>query len=128
MLQAKELHKMEDQRKAYRMRAMRPVLANLFGSIKTHAQQNPESPYYAFDVPSFVFGYPLFNHAEAVEYIYETLVEQGFQVWKTPPSILFISWMKPVPKKDVKFVPPKAGPDYRPFVYDESALSYLARK
>jgi hypothetical protein len=104
---------------------MRPVLAGLFQSIKVHSQQNPESPCYAFDVPSFVFGYPLYNHAEAIEYVKETLEEQGFQVWKVPPSVLMISWMKPT-AKTVKPIP-KPGPDYRPFVYDESAFAYLSR-
>jgi hypothetical protein len=126
MLQAKELWKQEDERKAYRMRAMRPVLAGLFQSIKTHAQQNPESPIFAFDVPSFVFGYPLYNHAEAIQYVKETLEEQGFQVWSVPTSVLMISWMKPQPKT-AKPAIPKAGPDYRPFVYDESSFSYLTK-
>jgi len=127
MLQAKDLQKQSEAQKAARMRAMRPVLHNLFNSIKVHAQQNPDSPYFAFDVPSFVFGYPLYNHQEAVEYIVETLTEQGFQVWKTPPAVLFISWMKSV-KKETKAIVPKTGPDYRPFVYDESAFSYLANR
>jgi hypothetical protein len=128
MLQAKELHKQSEQQKLNRMRAMKPVLNNLFQSIKTHATVNPESPYFAFDVPSFVFGYPLYDHKEAIEFVYDTLIEQGFQVWKTPPSILFISWMKPSKKDIAKATVPKTGPDYRPFVYDESAFSYLARK
>ena len=125
MLQAKELWKNEDERKMHRMRAMRPVLSGLFQSIKVHAQQNPGSPYYAFDVPSFVFGYPLYDHAEAIEFVKQTVEEQGFQVWTVPPSVLIISWMKPVKQNATKV--PKPGPDYRPFVYDESAFAYLAK-
>ena len=59
----------------------------------------------------------------------ETLEEQGFCVWRVnTPSVLFISWMKPV--KDIKDVPkpPRSGPDYRPFVYDESAFAFLTRQ
>ncbi len=108
---------------------MRPVLAGLFNSIKVHAQQNPGSPFYAFDVPSFVFGYPLYDHAEAIVYVKETLEEQGFQVWYIPEATLLISWMKPPPKSGgPKPPPPKPGPDYRPFVYDESAFAYLTRR
>jgi hypothetical protein len=131
MLQAKELWKQEDFRKEHRMKAMRPVLTNLFSSIKVHAQQNPSSPFMAFDVPGFVFGYPLYDHNEAIQYVHDVLVEQGFKVWKTPPSVLFISWMKPVAKQSTSsstFVPPRTGPDYRPFVYDESAFSFLSRQ
>jgi hypothetical protein len=126
MLQAKELQKQADERKHSSLRAMRPVLTNLMASLKQHARQNPDSPYFAFDVTAFVFGYPLYDHQDAIDYIYDTLVENGYQVWKTPPSVLFISWMKPA--KQVSSAPkaPKPGPDYRPCVYDESALSYLA--
>lgn len=129
MLNAKELWKENEQQKANRMKAMRPVLAGLFQDIKKHSIHNPDAPYFVFDVPGFVFGYPLFNHDEAVVYVKETLEEQGFSVTRgtTPPSILFISWMKPTPKKEAP-KPPKPGPDYRPFVYDEAAFSFLTRK
>jgi hypothetical protein len=127
MLQAKELWKAEDERKSHRMKAMRPVLAGLFNDIKRHAQINPESPMMAFNVPSFVFGYPLFDHDEAINYIQETLEEQGFKVWRAPPAYLMISWMKPVKQTREAVKPPKPGPDYRPFVYEESAFAYLTR-
>ena len=130
MLQAKELWKAEDERKAGRMRAMRPVLAGLFNAIKLQSQQSPTSPYYAFDVPSFVFGYPLFDHIEAIQYVQETLEEQGFQVWRaSTPSILMISWMKPVKTqtRESSAKPTKTGADYRPFVYDDSAFAFLTR-
>ena len=70
----------EDQRTA-NMQAMRPVLTTLMAQIKTHATTNPNAPYMTFDVPSFLFGYPLYNHREAIDYIKETLEEQGFTVW-----------------------------------------------
>ncbi len=127
MLQAKELWKAEEERKAYKMRAMRPVLAGLSNDIKRYAQLNPDSPLFAFNVPSFVFGYPLYDHEEAIQYIQETLEEQGFRVWRAPPSVLMISWMKPAKSQKESVKPPKPGPDYRPFVYDESAFAFLTR-
>lgn len=127
MLQAKELWKAAEERKAYHMRAMRPVLAGLSNDIKKHAQLNPDSPVFAFNVPSFVFGYPLYDHEEAIQYVHETLEEQGFRVWRVPPSILMISWIKPVKQQKESVKPPKPGPDYRPFVYDESAFAFLTR-
>ena len=125
MLNAKELWRDEEHRKIHRMRAMRPVLAGLFQSIKVHAQQNPGSPYFAFEVPSFVFGYPLFDHAEAIDFVKTTFEEQGFQVWNVPPNLLMISWMKPARQTAAKPGIPKPPVDYRPFVYDESAFAYL---
>ena len=127
MLQARELWKAEEERKSHRMRAMRPVLAGLFADLQRHSQLNPESPMMAFNVPSFVFGYPLYDHNEAIVYVKETLEEQGFKVWVAPPATLMISWMKPVKQTRETPKPPKPGPDYRPFVYDESAFAFLTR-
>lgn len=128
MLQAKELWRAEEERKSYKMRAMRPVLAGLSNDIKKHSQLNPNSPMYAFEVPSFVFGYPLYDHEEAIQYVKETLEEQGFRVWRCHGAVLFISWMKPAKQQKESIKPPKPGPDYRPFVYDESTFAFLTGK
>ena len=129
MLRAKELWQAAEEKKAHRLKAMRPVLSGIFTAIKHHAATSTDNPYYATEVPSFVFGYPLYDHEEAIVYVKETLEEQGFCVWRVnTPSVLFISWMKPI--KDIKDVPkpPRSGPDYRPFVYDESAFAFLTRQ
>ena len=128
MIKAQDLWKQVEQQKTIKMNAMKPVLSNLFSQLKTHAATHPESPVFAFDVPSFVFGYPLFDHREAVQYCKEFLEERGFQVWVTG-SVLVISWIKPVKNtKTSSFVPPATGPSYRPFVYDESAMEFLRSK
>ena len=118
MLRASDLWKQEEQQRTVNMQAMRPVLSNLCSQIKSHAATNPDAPYMAYDVPTFVFGYPLYKHAEAVQYVKETLEEQGFKVWIAYNGTLLISWIKSNSKKPV---PPKSG-DYRPFVYDEAAM------
>lgn len=130
MLRAKDLWRQSEERKMQRMAAMRPVLAQLFSKIKTHAAQNPESPYMAFDVPTFVWGFPLYSVEDAISHLHEILSEQGYQVWTVPPKTLFISWMKPA-KEDKKnshgvSLPPRT--EYRPFVYDDAAFSFLANK
>lgn len=127
MLKANDLWKQTEQQHIVKMNAMKPVLANLFAQLKTHASCHPDSPVFAFDVPSFVFGYPLFDHKQAIQYCKETLEERGFQVWTTN-STLVISWIKPVKQSSKGFVPPTTGPSYRPFVYDDSALEFLRSK
>jgi len=123
MLRARDLWKQTEDQKTMNMQAMRPVLTTLFAQIKTHASTNPNAPYMTFDVPSFVFGYPLYNHREAIEYIKETLEEQGFTVWVAYTGTLMISWMQQGSGKrgGVK-LPTRSAADYRPFVYDESAM------
>jgi hypothetical protein len=125
-LNARDLWKQTDQQRTIKMNAMKPVLANLFALLKTHAAKYPDSPVFAFDVPSFVFGYPLFNHTEAIQYCKELLEERGFQVWISG-STLVISWIKPAKNSTKTFVPPQQV-GYRPFVYDDSALELLRSK
>lgn len=119
MLRARDLWKQTEDQRSASMQAMRPVLATLFAQVKTHAATNPAAPYMTFDVPSFVFGYPLYNHREAIDYIKETLEEQGFTVWVAYNGTLLISWMKSGKVKSTVKAPTN---DYRPFVYDESAM------
>jgi hypothetical protein len=125
MLRAKDLWKQEEERKTSKMLAMRPVLSNLSSQLKLHAIHNPQAPYLVFDVPSFVFGYPLFDHREAVDYVRDALLEQGFQVWVAANLSLVISWIKPQAQAPRIRAPPKSGADYRPFVYDDSAMNFL---
>lgn len=120
MLRARDLWKQTEDQRTVNMQAMRPVLTTLMAQIKTHATTNPNAPYMTFDVPSFVFGYPLYNHREAIDYIKETLEEQGFTVWIAYTGTLMISWMRAGKVRNTTAV--KSTNDYRPFVYDESAM------
>ena len=121
MLRARDLWKQTEEQRTINMQAMRPVLTTLMAQIKTHAATNPAAPYMTFDVPSFVFGYPLYNHREAIDYIKETLEEQGFTVWVAYNGTLLISWMRAANGK-VRQTAKAPTNDYRPFVYDESAM------
>ena len=122
MLRARDLWKQTEDQRTINMQAMRPVLTTLMAQIKTHATTNPNAPYMTFDVPSFVFGYPLYNHREAIDYIKETLEEQGFTVWVAYNGTLLISWMKSGKVRQTSSKPTSNSGDYRPFVYDESAM------
>uniref|UniRef100_A0A6C0HL35 Uncharacterized protein n=1 Tax=viral metagenome TaxID=1070528 RepID=A0A6C0HL35_9ZZZZ len=124
MLRARDLWKQTEDLRSANMQAMRPVLTTLFAQVKTHAATNPNAPYMTFDVPSFVFGYPLYNHREAIDYIKETLEEQGFTVWVAYNGTLLISWMRAANGKarQTTSSKPAGSADYRPFVYDESAM------
>ena len=123
MLRARDLWKQTEDQRSVNMQAMRPVLTTLMAQIKTHATTNPSAPYMPFDVPSFVFGYPLYNHREAIDYIKETLEEQGFTVWVAYTGTLLISWMRSGKvRQSSSSKPTSSSGDYRPFVYDESAM------
>ena len=48
--------------------------------------------YCIFDVPDFVFGYPLYNLNECMGYLLQELTKRGFQVQYMFPRTLIISW------------------------------------
>lgn len=133
MLPANTLWKRDDEKRTQRLAATRVILAQVFTKIKTHVMQTVDTPYLAYQVPSFVFGYPLFNLPEAVQSVKETLEEQGYQVWIVHPGdTLFISWMKPQKGGQGSGARPKTVPvresSYRPFVYDDASLQVLREK
>lgn len=130
MLPANALWKQAEKRKVQKLSACKAILAQIFLRIRNQSNTAPESPYIAYPVPSFVFGYPLYSVNDAVPYLKETLEEQGYQVWVTHPNTLFISWMKPDKKDQRKLAygPSKSAASYRPFVYDESSLQILREK
>jgi len=45
-----------------------------------------------FDVPSFIFGYPLFNVNDCITYVTNELKSNGFIVHYIFPNKLYISW------------------------------------
>lgn len=129
MLSANALWKQEEQRKTQRLAATRVLLAQIFHKIKQQVVQQPDAPYIVYPVPSFVFGYPLYNVEEAVQYLYQTLLDQRYQVWVVEGPSLFISWVKPNHGPSTsRSLQPKPTSNYRPFVYDESSLAYLREK
>jgi hypothetical protein len=130
MLPANTLWKKDEEKKTYRLAATRVILAQVFAKIKTHVIQTVDSPYIVYQVPSFVFGYPLYSLPEAILYVKETLEEQGYQVWVVHPGdTLFISWMKPQKSGGGRQrVAPSHEASYRPFVYDNASLRVLREK
>jgi hypothetical protein len=105
------------------MAAMTPVMAQIQAKIRTHAAHHSNAPYIVYEVPTYVFGYPLFSLAEALEYLTQTLSKAGYWVWIVETKFLMISWLKPVKTKDLG--KPILATNYRPMVYDPSNLMFL---
>lgn len=116
MLKAKEVWDEQETRKEQRMAAMRPVLSQLYAKIRKQAIHAPNAPYVVFEIPTYVFGYPLFQLTEAREYLINTLQPAGFLVWVVDEKYLLISWIK-TPAKGNTYRPPLMT-NYRPMPYD----------
>jgi len=123
MLKAREVWEEQEERRERRMMAMRPVMSQMYAQIRKQATHSPNAPYIVFEVPSYVFGYPLFNVIEARDYLMKVLADGGYMVWVVDDKYLLISWMM-VNGKNASHRPPLLT-NYRPQVYDPSTLGSM---
>ena len=127
MLKAKEVWEEQEARKEQRMAAMRPVLSQLYGQIRRHAIHSPNAPYVVFEIPPYVFGYPLYQLSEAREYLTHTLQQSGFLVWVIDEKYLLVSWIKTTTGNNRAQYRPPLITNYRPQVYDPTTMGSMLR-
>lgn len=123
MLKANDIWNEQEQRRSNRMAAMGPVIEQIQAKIKQQAIHNTNAPYILYEVPTYVFGYPLFSLKEAVQYLVTEFGRAGYWVWLVDEKFLFISWLKPVKTRDLG--KPILVTNYRPQVYDPSTLAFM---
>lgn len=123
MLRATDVLQEQQQRRDNRMAAMTPVIAQIQAKIRQQAIHNTNAPYILYDVPTYVFGYPLFSLKEALEYLVGEFSKAGYWVWVVESKYLFISWVKAVKSRDGG--KPILTTNYRPQVYDPSSIVFL---
>jgi hypothetical protein len=126
MLKARDVWDEQEARKEQRMSAMRPVLAQLYAKIRRQAIHAPNAPYVVFEIPEYVFGYPLYQMSEARDYVMKTLQTSGYMVWVTDNKYLFVSWLKTTAGRNTNYRPPITT-NYRPQVYDPTTLGNMLR-
>lgn len=123
MMSARDVWEEQEDRRNNRMAAMNPVMAQIEAKIKQQATHNPNAPYILYEVPTFVFGYPLFSLKEAIEYLITQYSKAGYWVWNVDQKYLFISWIKPVKTRDLG--KPILATNYRPAPYDPSMYAFM---
>lgn len=125
MLKARDVWDEQEERRQSRMGAMNPVIAAIQAKIKQQAIHNANAPYIIYEVPTYVFGYPLFSLPDALEFLVKEFSKAGYWVWIVETKYLMISWIKPVKTRDGG--KPILATNYRPQVYDPSTLAFMAR-
>lgn len=126
MLRARDVWDEQEQRRENRMAAMNPVIAQIQAKIKQQAIHNTNAPYILFEVPTYVFGYPLFSLKEAVQYLVSEFAKAGYWIWVVDEKFLFISWMKPVKTRDLG--KPMLATNYRPMPYNPEFFAYMSNQ
>jgi len=125
MLKAREVWNEQEGRRLNRMAAMGPVMTQIQSKIRQQAVHNTNAPYIIYEVPSFVFGYPLYSMQEAIEFLVKEYSLAGYWIWVVDQKYVLISWIKPIKTKDIGR--PMLATNYRPQVYDPSAIAFMAR-
>jgi len=125
MLKAREIWNEQEQRRLNRMAAMVPVMGQIQAKIRQQAIHNSNAPYIIYEVPTYVFGYPLFKLSEALEFLVKEYSSAGYWVWIVETKYLMISWIKPIKTRDIG--KPILATNYRPQVYDPSTIAFMAR-
>jgi len=124
MLKANDIWNEQEQRRSNRVAAMGPVIEQIQAKIRQQAIHNTNAPYILYEVPTYVFGYPLFSLKEAIQYLVSEFGRAGYWVWVVDEKYLFISWLKPVKTRDLGR--PILATNYRPMPYDPIYMSYIA--
>jgi hypothetical protein len=122
MMRANEVLSEQEQIKQARMGAMRPIITQIEHKIREQAIHNMNAPYILYEVPSFIFGYPLYSMKDAIEWLMNEILRGGYWVWNVNETYLLISWLKPVKTKDIGR--PVLTTNYRPMPYDSTFMPH----
>jgi hypothetical protein len=98
----------------------------LYAKIRKQAIHAPNAPYVLFEIPTYVFGYPIFQVQEARDYLTKTLEQSGYLVWTVDEKYLLVSWVKTTAGRANSYRPPIVT-NYRPQVYDPSTIGSMFR-
>lgn len=120
MLRARDVWDEQEERRANRMAAMTPIIAQIQALIRRQAVHNSDAPYIIYPVPTYVFGYPLFSLKEALDHLVAEFSKAGYWVWVVEQKNLLISWIKPVKTRDGN--KQILATNYRPQIYGETFM------
>lgn len=113
-----DLHRSMNDKKSKTVQCYDKVLDICHKKIQSCA--NSKQVRCVFEVPCFIFGYPIFDYSKCLEYVYESLVKNGFLVKYYFPKHLYVSWdfqeiesSKALSKRKTACIPALAKPASR---------------
>ena len=95
MLSVKEIHAIQQRKLKRQTESFELILSNCFRQIKKQVEILPQQPFYYFDVPEFMLGYPLYKLEDCLGFLINNIKMNGYQVQYIFPRILLISWSAP---------------------------------
>lgn len=94
LIDISDLHKKARELKERKIKIYDEVLQKCHHRIKLVSKLTPLNQWCFYIIPKVVFGIPLYNLAECVEYLVRLLTENGFKVAYTHPNLLLITWFE----------------------------------
>ena len=94
LIDISELHKKTREQREKKIRIYEEVLKKCHHRIKLVAKLTPMNQWCFYLIPKVLFGMPLYNLAECVEYLVKMLSDNGFKVAYTHPNLLLITWFE----------------------------------
>lgn len=105
-------------------KVMDKLVSNAKERIKYHAQMVGNSSC-TYEVPPFISGMCLYNITEAVKYIIETLLEEGYVIRNLGENKIWICWDKNVIRYKEKIEPNREKNEQQQTVQDNTYINYL---
>ena len=94
LIDINDLHRKSREQRDNKIKIYDEVLKKCHHRIKLVSDLTPLNQWCFFLIPKVMFGMPLYNLAECVEYLVKMLSENGFKVAYTHPNLLLITWFE----------------------------------
>ena len=94
LIDINDLHRKSREQRENKIKIYDEVLKKGHHRIKLVSELAPMTQWCFFMIPKVMFGMPLYNLAECVEYLVKMLSENGFKVAYTHPNLLLITWFE----------------------------------
>lgn len=88
-----ELYNIQNKKKTSRLLCFDKILELIHRRIKVVASYNGQNTFY--EIPGVMIGYPLYKLTECLNYIVDSLRNNGFLVQILPPphvAVIYVSW------------------------------------
>ena len=94
LIDISDLHRKTNELKTRKIKIYDEVLQKCHHRIKLVSKLTPLNQWSFYIIPKVLFGIPLYNLSECVEYLVKMLTENGFRVAYTHPNLLLITWFE----------------------------------
>ena len=104
-----DLYERNQRRDQRQVSVFNKILNRINKRIHTTSQMKRNDKYIWYDVPTFIFGEPIYDQTDCIAYVVTKLADNGFYIKYVNPGKLFISWENWVPSYARQEIKKKTG-------------------